>query len=404
MCGRLAQLARAPRLHRGGRGFEPLSAHHMQEVYFCTQTIQAYNQIRMSLYRKINRRITRLLYKYIAKPLLFRLSPDNAHRYIVTIGSQLQRWRLFRFAISSNWAHPAHHLERTICGITFKNPIGISAGFDKNGQLVPLIARIGCGFTTVGSITAMPRTGNPKPWFYRLPKTKSLVVHAGLPNEGVDSVVSRLSKNAPSIPIIVSVAVVTSNPTDNLQTAVDDATSAISHIILHNVADIIELNISCPNANDNQPFICTPALADLLQQIDSMYYSIPLFVKMPLLPWEEFEPLLDIIRKHAISGVTIANLVKDRTDVQLQDKLSNSMKGGLSGLPTKQLSTELIRKTRKKCGNTLAIIGVGGIFTAADAKEKLDAGADLVALITGLIFEGPQLIGDIVADLDNQAR
>ena len=135
-----------------------------------------------------------------------------------------------------------------------------------------------------------------------------------------------------------------------------------------------------------------------------MHYSIPLFVKMPLLPWEEFEPLLDIIRKHAISGVTIANLVKDRTDVQLQDKLSNSMKGGLSGLPTKQLSTELIRKTRKKCGNTLAIIGVGGIFTAADAKEKLDAGADLVALITGLIFEGPQLIGDIVADLDNQAR
>ena len=155
------------------------------------------------------------------------------------------------------------------------------------------------------------------------------------------------------------------------------------------------MNIPCPNAHFDQPFSKPAVLDTLFTQIDQAGLATPLFVKMPHNPWQDFELLLDVLLRHKVEGVTIANLVKNRASVTIKDALPDSVKGGLSGKPTFETSNRLIAKTRTKCGDKLYIIGLGGVFSAKDAQTKLDAGADLVALISGLIFEGPQLVGDI---------
>lgn len=159
---------------------------------------------------------------------------------------------------------------------------------------------------------------------------------------------------------------------------------------------MLEINISCPNTFGGEPFTDAKRLEKLLHATDKLELQKPVFIKMPInLPLGEFDALLRVITKHSVAGVTIGNLHKDRRAVDVKDVLPDEVKGNLSGAPTKEVTTALIRRTYKQYGDTLVIIGVGGIFSAEDAYEKIQAGASLVALITGMIFEGPQLAGDI---------
>lgn len=357
----------------------------------------------------IGRRITGFIYQRVVKRLLFRCSPDAVHTGLVGVAKVWQRIpglrQLTRRILA---AKQSDRLLQTLHGITFRSPVGLSAGFDKNIELQPTLDMIGAGFMAGGSITLRPRKGNVRPWFYRLPQTKSLVVHAGLANAGSDVVLKNAMRHQAvqrRMPLFVSVAVVACSPGMSDTEIIEDVCQTVQKVTKAGAAQAVEINISCPNVHDDQPFTQPARLAQLLNAVDALDIDLPVFIKMPnLANWQQFEPIIDEVARHSVQGVTIGNLVKDRETVALKDELPCEVKGGLSGEPCCARSSELIRRTYQKYGDTLTIIGVGGIFTADDAYEKIRAGASLVALITGMIFEGPQVMGDIAEGLDVRLR
>ena len=340
-------------------------------------------------------------YRHVIKPILFKAKPDPVHSRTLAIGSLVQRSNNMRHLVSAAWAfdNPAF-LRQKILGITFNNPVGLSAGFDKNFELVPLLKSIGFGFMEGGSLTYLPCDGNPRPWFHRLPNTKSLVVYAGLANYGVDNIIERLQNYDQSIfknfPLNISVAKTNVPEVCSDSEAIADYIGSLKAIQKADVGKLITLNISCPNTYGGEPFNTPERLESLLKEADRLKLKQPLFIKMPCdLPWSRFDSLLKVAGKHNVSGVTISNLAKDRGQVKLLDPLPASVKGNLSGKPTWLLSNDLIKRTYQQYKDRFVIIGVGGIFSAEDAYTKIKLGASLVELITGMIFEGPQLIGQI---------
>jgi len=313
----------------------------------------------------------------------------------------VQRVGVLRALIRGSWAYKNDAaLSQTIHGITFPNPVGLSAGFDKNFELVPLVKSVGFGFMEGGSLTFQECAGNPKPWFYRLPKTKSLVVNAGLANKGVHAIIKTLQGYSPDtstdFPLNVSIAKTNSPEAVSEDDAIADYIGSLEALQKARLGTMFTLNISCPNTYGGEPFTTPERLNHLLTAVDALKLAQPLFIKMPSdLAWPAFKMLLDVADKHNVAGVTISNLAKDRSNLDLKDPLPDSVKGNLSGKPTQALSNQLISKTYQAYKGRFTIIGAGGIFSAEDAYEKIKLGADLVELITGLIFEGPQLIGQI---------
>lgn len=349
------------------------------------------------------------MYKYLVKPLLFLLTPDFTHRLIIFCGRMAQAIPLIRWMVRKMWSFQDRALQQEIDGVTYRNPVGLSAGFDKNIQLSSLMGDVGFGFASGGSVTLEPRKGNRRPWFHRLPKTKSVVVYAGMPNYGLKKISRHIIKNrsrVQGVPTVVSVAVIANKSTKDAfgprvseDLIIKDVKKAVEYIVKHQLASVVEINISCPNAG-KEPFIYPETLDMLLREMDDIERNVPFWVKMPhLYDMQQFDSLLQTIVKHNIQGVTVANLVKDRTMVTIKDPLTDEIRGGLSGEPTREHSLELIRHAYQKYGDRLTIIGVGGIFTAEDAYAKIRAGASLVGLITGLFFEGPQLVGRINREL-----
>lgn len=343
-------------------------------------------------------------YRRGIKPLLFRRSPDEVHASLIRLSVLVQKTRVVLPLVRVAWKSRANpSLRQTLDGITFDNPVGLSAGFDKNVELVPTIHAVGFGFMTGGSVTLHECAGNPRPWFYRLPKQKSLVVHAGLANQGVSRIHERLRRYKPAqfshFPLVVSVAK-TNNPENcDDQEAILDYVGSLKRLRDEPHVSAFEINISCPNTYGGEPFTTPKRLETLLAAIDKLNLQKPVWIKMPInLAWEDFDALLKVILKHRLTTVTIGNLSKDRSVVPEVDLPAN-VPGNLSGLPTQKLSDDLIAKTYQSYGDKLTIIGVGGIFSAEDAYRKICLGASLVELITGMIYEGPQLIGQINSDL-----
>lgn len=345
------------------------------------------------------------MYKYVIKPLLFLLTPDFTHKLIVFCGRVAQALPPVRWGIRKSWGFQDNSLQQEVSGITFRNPIGLSAGFDKNIQLLSLMEDIGFGFASGGSVTLEPRKGNRRPWFHRLPRTKSVVVFAGMPNKGLRKIrnyIERNTRRSSNAVSVISVAVIANKTTIEQaggypaeRAIINDVKKATEYIIHNKLASVVEINISCPNAG-KEPFIEAESLDALLTTLDIVPRDVPFWVKMPhLYDIKQFDALLGVIVRHNIQGVTVANLIKDRSKINIKDSLTDEIRGGLSGAPTREHSLELIRHAYKKYGDRLTIIGVGGVFSAEDAYAKIKAGASLVGLITGLFFEGPQLVGQI---------
>jgi dihydroorotate dehydrogenase (fumarate) len=341
------------------------------------------------------------IYTKAFKPLAFKQKPDKVHDHLLNTGSRLQKVAPVRALLHGAWAYDDNaKLGQDVLGIHFRNPVGLSAGFDKNFQLPLLLKSIGFGFMEGGSLTYQECDGNPRPWFYRLPKTQSLVVFAGLANQGVNRIVDRIQQypvqTFNNFPLNISVAKTNSKEAASEDDAISDYIGSLRHIKKSKVGNLITLNISCPNTYGGEPFTTPERLERLLKAVDEVKLTQPVFIKMPLhLPWPEFEELLAVANKHQVAGLTISNLAKDRGQAKLMDPLPETVKGNLSGRPTWELSNNLIRHTYKKYGKRFVIIGVGGIFSAEDAYTKIKLGATLVELITGMVFEGPQLIGQI---------
>ena len=342
----------------------------------------------------------RQLYTKVLKPILFLCNPEPVHNTFTKIGA---------FFGQFNWARQLTHylfyyensaLEQTVCGIHFKNPVGLSAGFDKDAELVNILPHVGFGFMSIGSVTAKPYAGNARPWLYRLPKSKSILVNFGLKNIGVTKIIAKLKQSQKTFPWLISIAKTNCKENADIHAGINDYAESLKALEKNGVGDIYELNISCPNAYGGESFTTPERLEMLLSKITTLGLTKPIMLKMPInLPWNEFKKLLDVSISFNIAGVIIGNLNKDRASAEIKDEIPAGLKGNLSGKPTWDLSNTLISETYKYCGRKLVIVGVGGIFSPKDTYEKIKRGATLVQLITGMIFEGPALIGDINCDL-----
>lgn len=351
------------------------------------------------------RSIVAKLYKWPIKPILFANSPDSVHEAMVRTGWFTQKIPPVGWLMRMSLKHENHAaLSQTVFGLKFANPLGLSAGLDKNAELVPTMHAVGFGFATVGSITARASDGNPRPWYYRLPKSQSLVVNAGLANHGATVIEQRVrgyrSDLFEHFPLVASVAKTNSPETCTDEEAVVDYLSSFETLKHNPHIAMFEVNISCPNTYGGEPFTRPKPLEDLLGKLDALDLLQPVTIKMPInLDWADFDALLRIIMKHKIAAVTIGNLQKNRKAVELKDELPDAVLGNLSGKPTYDMCNELISRTYAAYGDKLTIIGVGGVFSAEDAYEKIKRGATLVEMVTGVIFNGPQIVGQINHDL-----
>lgn len=340
--------------------------------------------------------IIRSCYRTVIKPILFRRDPETVHEHATRLGVWLGSNAITRSLVRVMFRYDHAALAQKLWGITFSNPVGLSAGFDKNGFLFNIMDSIGFGFAEVGTVTRYPYEGNPRPRLLRLPKSKGLVVNYGLKNLGVDTVIARLEHIDRRIPQVISIGKTNCAATADRACGMDDYYECLRECVAAEAGDIYEINISCPNAFGGEPFTNAHDLEDLLKCFAGLSIKKPIFIKMPInLQWEEFQTLLDIAVRYGVHAVVIGNLNKNRQDPAIRDDIPHGMKGSVSGKPTEHLVNDLISKTFAYCGGMIKIIGVGGIFSAEDAYEKIRRGATLVELITGMIYEGPQLIGEI---------
>lgn len=341
-------------------------------------------------------------YLRLIKPILFAMSPDKAHSFIISIMHGAGKFAPARSLANQLFGKKYPELKTEFRGLTIESPVGLSAGLDKNGQVVPIINRLGFGMSTVGSVTAKECVGNQRPWFHRLPQSQSLVVYAGLPNEGVKKVLKNVDINAKyyskKYPVILSVARKNSPDVTTEKQSIDDYVVSIKAGEKSPNIKMIEINISCPNAFGGELFTRVSSFEALIKQVSLLNIKKPIIIKMPSdLVWADFKKIIDIALKNNIDIFSISNLAKDRA--LITEELSPEIRGGLSGKPLQKLSDQLIKKTYKTYGKKVTIIGIGGIFNAEDAYKKIRLGASYVELITGMIFMGPQLAAQINYDL-----
>lgn len=340
-------------------------------------------------------------YQNIFRPIAFQIDPEWVHDRITSLGESLENQKELL-----TWLLAFRHtsLKRTVLGVEFENPIGLAAGFDYDGHLARVLKHVGFGFNTIGTVTAEPYEGNPKPRLARLPKSKSLLVNKGFKSEGAAAVAKRLDKKKLAKHTVgVSIGSTNSPKVDTISKAINDYLTSFAIFKSRKYIKYFELNISCPNTDMSESFTSPDNFKSLTKKVMGLNLSQPIFVKMPNeIKSEDNDALVRIALKAGIRGFIFSNLVKNRKNRRLdQDEISKvaSLKGNFSGRPTTKNALSLIKHTRATFGNNVAIIGCGGTFNAADAKDKLDAGADLVQLITGMIYQGPQLIGQICEGL-----
>ncbi|KKP51285.1 MAG: dihydroorotate dehydrogenase 2, nonfunctional [Candidatus Roizmanbacteria bacterium GW2011_GWA2_33_33] len=348
--------------------------------------------------------IIAFVYQKIMKPLLFLLDPEFIHNLMVSRGELIGKTFIKNYF---NWKlnYQSLKIKQKISGINFIAPIGLAAGFDYNAKLTQVLYSLGFGFQTVGTITNMSYGGNPKPRLGRLPKSRSLMVNKGFKNLGVEKISQKLSQLNYKIPLGISIGMSNNELIKNTNEAIKDTINAFKIFEKAKVKNsYYELNISCPNLiNTAVDFNKPENINQLFQSIDRLKIKKTIFIKMPIsISNKEFVSLLNVISKYKIiKGVIIGNLFKDRNSLLLDRREVKKFKVGyFSGKPCAPRSNELIKLAYKKYGSRLIVIGCGGVFNGQDAYEKIKLGASLIQLITGMIFQGPQLISQINLELE----
>jgi dihydroorotate dehydrogenase subfamily 2 len=338
------------------------------------------------------------MYKGIIKPILFLFSPELVHNFFISLGRLLGTNPATRSLISLIYNRRDYKIGKIVDGVYYRSPVLLSAGFDYNGHLSQILPCIGFGGEEVGSITAKPYLGNPKPRLTRLPNTKSILVNKGLKNEGVDVVLKRLGSKKLLKDFVIGISIARTNDktTASTETGIVDYLECFQKVVASGLGSYYTINISCPNTFGGEPFTTPDLLKKLFIALDDVSRTKPLYVKMPITISDNvFTQLLGVLSQHNVQGVIIGNLQKDYSYIDERDIAPSKYCGGLSGTPCRERSNQLIKMTKDEYGDRFTIIGVGGIFSPEDALEKIALGADLLQLITGLIYEGPGLIGRI---------
>ena len=326
-------------------------------------------------------------YRSLVRPLLFRLSPETAHEFALHSLSLLPSRILAKRSVQN----PISRF-----GLLFSNPVGLAAGFDKNGIALRPLAALGFGFIEAGTVTFHPQPGNPRPRLFRLSEDQALINRAGFNNEGAAAFAKRVDRNRPDCVLGVSIGKSKITP---LEEAVEDYLKSFE--LVYNVADYIAVNVSSPNTpqlRELQQSEQLTALLSALQARAQRYQKhVPLLVKLsPDLERRDLEMIVDVIKSLGIDGIIATNTTISRENLSTDAKIvAAAGEGGLSGKPLKSRSTQMIAQLYELTGGQIPLIGVGGIFTARDAWEKICAGASLVQLYTGFIYQGPNIANEI---------
>ena len=334
------------------------------------------------------------MYKYI-KPLLFQYDPENIH-YFVTGGLRIANriWGAKKI-MRNTFQIDDRRLEREVMGLKFKNPVGLAAGFDKNAELVDELSEFGFGFIEIGTVTPLPQPGNDKPRMFRLPQDEALINRMGFNNQGVDVAADRL-KRIKRDGLIIGGNIGKNKLTPN-QDAVSDYIKCFDR--LFDVVDYFVVNVSSPNTPGLRELQEKEPLKNILNTLQKRNLknevSRPILLKIaPDVSDSQLDDIVEIVQETKIAGVIATNTTVSRDNLNSPEELKTES-GGLSGRPIRSRSTEVIRYLAEKSNRSFVIIGVGGIHSPADALEKLDAGASLIQIYTGFIYEGPGLIKKI---------
>ena len=336
-----------------------------------------------------------MLYRRIVRPLLFSLPPEWVHHASLAAMTHTPLASLIEPLARREF--PA--LERKLFGLTFPNPIGLAAGFDKNAEGVTVWPRLGFGFMELGTVTPRPQPGNPRPRVFRLPAEQGLINRLGFPNVGVEEVARRLERikasgRWPRTPVGLNLG---KNKDTPLTEAGRDYVACFRRT--RELADYFVVNVSSPN---------TPGLRDLQQGqfLDSILgplreedpgAKLPLLIKIaPDLTEVQIADVVNAVQKYRLAGIVATNTTIDKRGLSVQEE------GGASGRPLTARSTEIIRSVHRLTAGRVPIIGVGGIFNAADAREKFEAGASLLQIYTGFVYEGPLVVREICEGLEGQ--
>jgi dihydroorotate dehydrogenase len=339
------------------------------------------------------------MYKLL-RPLIFRLDPEQAHHITLKLLSLP-----IAPILSAIFADNDPRLTVSAFGLNFRNRIGLAAGYDKNGTAVRGLAALGFGHLEVGTVTRSAQPGNPRPRIFRLPADEALINRMGFPNEGVDSLIHcrGSSRTAPTI-LGINIGKSKATPLDK---AADDYCALLTQVAPQ--ADYVAINVSSPNTPGLRQLQTKQFFSDLLSQIAETRINLksfnpPILIKIaPDLSWQELDDILDAILFHKFDGIIATNTTLSREGLQTPSPLKDET-GGLSGQPVRTRSTEMIRYIHQHTEGRLPIIGVGGVNSAAAALEKLEAGATLVQVYTGLIYEGPGLVKAIKRELRNNKQ
>ena len=329
------------------------------------------------------------IYEKFIRPILFNISPEMAHEFGIEL---LKSGLSSKFAQSMTAKHFASESfgELSRFGLTFKNPLGIAAGFDKNGVVVNQLAALGFGFVEVGTVTFNPQKGNEKPRVFRLPEDKALINRLGFNNEGAAKIVERLKKLNPNCVLGVNIGKNKDVPNEE---AIENYLASFDLAV--EVADYIAVNVSSPNTPNLRELQKADALEELLGELQKRNKELsakPLLVKIaPDLSESEIEAIVDIALRLDLSGIIATNTTISRKN--LKTKIDQT--GGLSGKPVQKKSNEIIKQIYKYSKGKLPIIGVGGIFTSEDAFEKIAAGACLLQAYTGFVYQGVTFARDV---------
>ncbi len=349
---------------------------------------------------KLRNFIIGFLYRYILKKIFFLFDAERVHDFFTVVGKLLGKYKFTRKITSIFFNAPDDPiLEQNILGIKFSNPIGLSAGFDKNAELTDIIPEVGFGFEEIGSITAEPCEGNPKPRLWRLKKSKALVVYYGLKNDGAEKLSEKLKNKKNKIPIGINIAKTNCKETAETEKSIEDYVKSYKKFLELDIGDYFTINISCPNTFGGEPFHDSQKLDKLLTALEKHPTKKPVFLKIsPDLTDKEVDAILEISAIHHINGFICTNLTKKRENLKIMDE-QVPKDGGISGKAVEDIANKMIASIHQKTKGKYIIIGCGGVFCAEDAYKKIRLGASLIELITGMIFEGPQLISQINLEL-----
>ncbi len=327
----------------------------------------------------------------LLRPAMFALDAETAHYLTLNGLNAANRLGLMSLAASRPAADP-----RTVMGLTFPNPVGLAAGLDKNGEVIDALAALGFGFVEIGTVTPLPQPGNPRPRLFRIPEVQGIVNRMGFNNEGVDALIANVKRANFKGVLGINIG---KNAATPIERAADDYLIGLRKVYEH--ASYVTVNISSPNTKNLRQLQGGDELDALLAQLKAEQEKlaqqhgryVPLAVKIaPDLDAEQIRQIASLLMRHRIDGVIATNTTLSREGVE--GLRHGDEAGGLSGAPVRDKSTAVIRALAAELQGALPIIGVGGILSGADAAEKMQAGASLVQVYSGLIYRGPALVAE----------